>query len=69
MFKINKDANSLFKACSSVSIVNFEHVVAGWGSDFSALKHFFKNLVLSFLEKLISFLMEVYISFNCQGYG
>ena len=31
MFKVNnKDTRTYFTLCSSVSIVNFEHVIAGW---------------------------------------
>ena len=26
----NKDTRTYFTPCSSVSIVNFEHVIAGW---------------------------------------
>ena len=31
MFKVNnKDTTTYFTPCSSVSIVNFEHVIFGW---------------------------------------
>ena len=31
MFNVNnKDTRTYFTPCSSVSIVNFEHVIAGW---------------------------------------
>ena len=33
MFKVNKVNNKkYFTPCSSVSIVSFEHVIAGWGA-------------------------------------
>ena len=33
MFKVNnKDTRTYFTPCSSVSVVNFEHVIADWAS-------------------------------------
>ena len=29
----------MFTPCSSVSIVNFEHVIAGWGATFNGAKY------------------------------
>ena len=32
MFKVkDKDTRTYFTPCSSVSIVNFKHVIGGWG--------------------------------------
>ena len=39
MFKVNKkDTRTYFTPCSSVSIVNFEQVIAGWGVILSNVK-------------------------------
>ena len=32
MFKVNNNDWAYFTPCFSVSIVNFEHVIAGWGA-------------------------------------
>ena len=55
MFKVNnKDTRTTpcFTPCSSVSIVNFEHVITGWVS-------IFETSILS--EKNLYFLFTIYL--------
>ena len=42
MFKVNNEDTFIvnFTPCSSVSIVNFEHVIAGWDGIFHPIKSF-----------------------------
>ena len=44
MFKVNNKDTSYYTHCSSVSVVNFEQVSAGWGDAFRTLLNIYAGI-------------------------